>query len=206
MNEPSEELQRLLGAARRARLPDAQRQAIRQAVLRRTPRLLARWGLLGVGAAVLVAVLLTRVSRPTPAPVPLARQGAAAAAPAAKVEPARAPEPPAAPVAAKPRPAAPPRAVRALPAPEDALAAELEVLGQASRALATGQPEQALGFAEQHRLRFPHGALVEEREAVRLLARCAQPGFADAGPELARFLEAWPRSAQRQRLEAACAR
>jgi len=51
-----------------------------------------------------------------------------------------------------------------------ALAAERRLLDAARASLGEGEPEKALAKLEQHRARFPHGVLSEERDAMFVLA------------------------------------
>lgn len=84
------------------------------------------------------------------------------------------------------------------------IAAELELLREAGAALRAGAPEAAIERLEDHRKRFPRGALVQEREALRVDALCAG-GDAARGRRLAEdFLARWPRSPHRGRVERAC--
>lgn len=50
------------------------------------------------------------------------------------------------------------------------LGAEMRLMTDARRALRGGEPSVALSLLEQHRERFVHGALAEEREAYAILA------------------------------------
>jgi hypothetical protein len=77
---------------------------------------------------------------------------------------------------------------------------ESDLLGQAQAALA-GDPARAFALSEQHRRRFSHGVLVQEREviAVEALARLGRHAEATARGE--RFLVAFPSSAHRSKIE-----
>jgi hypothetical protein len=57
-----------------------------------------------------------------------------------------------------------------------------------------GAPDDALASLEQHRTRFPHGDLEEEREAlaIKALAKAGQPGAARA--RAAAFRARFPQS------------
>jgi hypothetical protein len=56
---------------------------------------------------------------------------------------------------------------------QDDLAREMRLLREARRALVTGEPAAAYALLEQHRARFPQGALREEREAYAIRALTA---------------------------------
>jgi len=62
--------------------------------------------------------------------------------------------------------AAPRSASSVAPDSKGSLAAERDLLDRARRKLASGEPDPALGFLEQHARRFPRGQLSEEREAM----------------------------------------
>jgi len=106
---------------------------------------------------------------------------------------------PAAPVVAAP--------VAAGPTSTGAAAAELEesaLVGSIDAALRHGDAEGALQLAADHQRRFPQGALSEEREGARVVARCMSarsPGASDAA---ATFLSQHPRSPMRARIVATC--
>lgn len=77
---------------------------------------------------------------------------------------------------------------------------EAHLLGRAQDALG-GDPGRALALAGEHARRFPGGALAQEREliAVDALVRAGRP--AEARERAERFLQAFPRSAHRRRIE-----
>jgi hypothetical protein len=85
------------------------------------------------------------------------------------------------------------------PAPFDA---ELKLISLAKRELDARHPAQALAWLQDHAQRFPNGVFSTEREALRVLAHCAQ------GPQdeaLARsFAALHPGSPLITRLERAC--
>ncbi|MBN2359036.1 MAG: hypothetical protein JXR83_06255 [Deltaproteobacteria bacterium] len=129
----------------------------------------------GVGAGVLY------VARPAPvAPVE---------APAV-VAPAPPPQPP--PVVVAPTPVPPPVELpppKPLIAPRpiaDTLAAEQALLERARSALKTEDAATALTLLREHGERYPRGRLVEEREALRVLA-LFQAESADAAAAAAKF-------------------
>lgn len=72
------------------------------------------------------------------------------------------------------------------PAPDD-LAAEIQQIAAADRALARGELRQALQLAREHATAHPHGQLELERTAIELGARC-QLGEAGAAAAAATFL------------------
>lgn len=67
-------------------------------------------------------------------------------------------------------------------AASDELAAEIQQIAAADRALARGEARRALQLAREHATQHPHGQLGLEREAIELGARCqlAEPGAAQA--------------------------
>jgi len=64
----------------------------------------------------------------------------------------------------------------------DDLAAEIQQIAAADRALARGELQRALELAREHAAGHPHGQLVLERTAIELGARCqlGAPGAAEA--------------------------
>lgn len=101
-------------------------------------------------------------------------------------------------------PAAPPQAAASVVGPRqsESLAAEVALLSRATRSLHAGRPEQALRTLEEHRKRFPHGLLSEERRAARTQALCALGRFEQAKVEMARLTAG---SALALRAQQACA-
>jgi hypothetical protein len=83
---------------------------------------------------------------------------------------------------------------------------ELTLLQRAQRALAGGEPLQALGLAEQHAQRYPHSQLELERDAVRVFAWCALKRTDEARALTDEILKHAPRSPLRTSLEQSCAR
>lgn len=73
-------------------------------------------------------------------------------------------------------------------------ATEVELLQRANAAL-RGDPAQALALAAEHRQRFPHGNLAQEREVIAIKAWVGLGDSARAADSLARFERAYPRSA-----------
>jgi hypothetical protein len=69
------------------------------------------------------------------------------------------------------------------------------------RSRVRADPRSALGLCEQYPARFPHGALREERDALRVEA-LARIGDAGARAAAEAFFATYPRSVHRARLEA----
>lgn len=173
-----------------------------------------RW-IVGAGVAVFIAAAaLTRRSppeAPTPVHAPGVTRGVAevvrdasvvtsTAAPVVAPTVARVVAPTVAPVAMPT--VASPRRIEA----DDDLAGELVLIQQAQRALARGDGDAALAALDVHARTHPHGRLVEERQAARVLALCAAGRAEEARAAATRFLIRYPRSAQAARVQGACAR
>jgi hypothetical protein len=155
-------------------------------------------------------------SEPSRAPLAAAREDARGAQPVASVPPGAVlpsvAADAAAPGAAPPEPTRarapasrrqpgvaqrPPRGASASPSTAAAEAALLE----RARAALGGDPAGALALAEQHRRRFPHGALVQEREVIAIDA-LKRLGRADAASvRAAAFEHRYRGSVHRPRLE-----
>lgn len=128
--------------------------------------------------------------RAMPTPEPAAQPGG--------VQPAVAeqqPEPPA--------PEAKPARVRADAKPRSSVKDELALIRQTQSAIRSGAHTRALTLARQHAKTYPNGAFVEDREALRTLALC-ESGNTKAAVAASSFLERWPKSMHRSRIEAAC--
>ncbi len=163
-----------------------------------TFKLLVGVGVLAVGGAATVTFMDTpaevEVRAPAAAPAPARPAAAVPALPARVVQehvPAPAPEP-----EVKPEPARPKPVMRA-PAPKpraSTLGAEQALLAQARRAIAGGEPAVALRAVSSHAKRFAGGALVQEREVLRIqaLARAGRMDEARQGAD--RFRSRYPRS------------
>ena len=118
-----------------------------------------------------------------PVPPPAAE---AAPAPGAPAEQAGA-------AAKRPRPSSP-------DAPSTEARSEREVdLLQRAR---TAAPAEALSIVREHEQRFPGGALVQEREVIAVGALVGLGHAAEARARAARFVERFPTSAYRHRIEA----
>ena len=104
---------------------------------------------------------------------------------------------------ARPRPAAAERAPVQAP-PIDPVLAELMLIQRIKDALDTDQPAAALAAIDAHAREFARGSLAEEREALRVVALC-EAGQRERGEKAQQsFLRAYPRSAYRERVRAAC--
>jgi len=121
-----------------------------------------------------------------------------AASPAQVATPAKPAQPPAlelqpiaadAPVSAKPLE---PRAPRA----RDRLAEEVALLSRAASELSAGRAESALAVLDEHRRKFPHGTLREERQAARARALCTRGQVRDGLAQLAQLAPSSPTAAQ----------
>jgi hypothetical protein len=77
---------------------------------------------------------------------------------------------------------------------------EADLLGQAQAVLAS-DPGRALALAEQHSRRFPHGVLTQEREVIAVEALARLGRRAEAAARAERFLQAFPTSAHRSKIE-----
>jgi hypothetical protein len=86
----------------------------------------------------------------------------------------------------------------------DALAAEVQQVAAADRALVRGDARRARQLAREHAVAYPHGQLGLEREAIEHAARCllAEPGAAAAA---AAFLRAHPEAPAAAKVRARCA-
>jgi hypothetical protein len=63
-----------------------------------------------------------------------------------------------------------------------------------ARSLVASQPEEALRLTDRHRLRFPRGALVEEREVIAIKALRGLGRGELAATRQARFVQRFPES------------
>ena len=90
------------------------------------------------------------------------------------------------------------------PRPADSLAEEVAILSQASAALHGGRPAAALKALDEHRRKFPRGALVQERTSARIQALCALGRMKEAQAELARLARTSPNSPHVARARKAC--
>jgi hypothetical protein len=125
-------------------------------------------------------------------------------------EPASPPPAPAAPVEVV-APAQPPVEQRVEPAPDEPVPApdapprqvsQSELLARAWQALAS-QPARTLELVTLDERLHPRGALVEERDALRVRALAALGRFREARTHATRFVERFPSSVHRKSVEAA---
>jgi len=219
MSQPDvdSELERLLSHTRAETEPSRSARArIRAALEARLaapaapPPWIGRAKLVGLLGAVGLVVGLGVWRWRAPAPAPLVEM--TPAVPSTNVAPLTTPPEPrpepvsvTAPSAPEPAPShaalvAPARPVAPVTDPR----AELELIAAMQAALRSGNAALALARAEEHAKRFPRGALVEEREGVRAVARCrlAEPG-ARAAVEAA-FLKRYASSPYAARVRDAC--
>jgi hypothetical protein len=165
-------------------------------------------GAVALGGVVVTFALSHReyaAAAPT-APRAIASQSASTTAPAPDA-PAPNPEPrTAAPSPAEPHSTDTRNAdARAAHRPGDGLAEEVAILSRAETELHAGRPAPALALLEEHRQKFPHGALAEERIAARIQALCALGRNSEAEAALSRLQRLSPDSAQATRAREACA-
>lgn len=96
------------------------------------------------------------------------------------------------------------RVASASPTPTEGMPtfdAELRLISHAKAGLDTLRPHLARVWLGEHAVRFPNGVFATEREALLVLAACAE----QANPALARgFVSKHPSSPLRERLERAC--
>ncbi len=89
--------------------------------------------------------------------------------------------------------------------PSDRLAEEVAILSEAERAIHAEQYQLALQLLDEHRRKFPHGALAQERMAARVQALCGLGRVSDAQAALARLTRLSPNSPHEDRAREACA-
>ncbi|MBV1861987.1 MAG: hypothetical protein KUG77_26430 [Nannocystaceae bacterium] len=158
-----------------------------------TPQLLAS-GSLGQFPRPAPPASLPRMRAPTKPPVD--------PAPTLITE-AATPDPPPEPAASKTRrPTKARETATVTPAPSR-LAEETALLRKAWRALDKGRSVQAATAVATHEQKFPTGALVEEREAVRTVLSCRR-NTAASDQAVRSFAQRYPRSVHRARVRLAC--
>ncbi len=119
---------------------------------------------------------------------------------------APAPEAPPVPtIATHPRPAWTARSAPVSESVPETLEEETKALGQALSALRASHPDTALALLDAQDVRYPRGALAEERAAARIEAMCALGRAGEATSLASRFLAQHPRSLQAARVRASCA-
>jgi hypothetical protein len=96
-------------------------------------------------------------------------------------------------------PAAPPQAGPAT------VAAEARLLRDADVALGSGDAARALALLDEHAATYPHGVLVEERMAERVVVLCALGRTAEAQQAATSFLRDHERSPLAARVRGSCA-
>jgi hypothetical protein len=97
--------------------------------------------------------------------------------------------------AAQPAAASTAATATASPSPSHwGLQAEGELLQKGRTAMVRGDTEGALAAVEEHANRFPHGKLVEEREALKIQALVAEDRTPEARIALGAFEREYPRS------------
>ena len=84
--------------------------------------------------------------------------------------------------------------------PQESYAAELTLLQRAQSEYARQDFVDALGLVSEHALRFPHGRLAEEREALRVRSLARTGRGDEARRVLAAFARRFPRSVLLSRL------
>lgn len=157
---------------------------------------------LGLGAGVAIGHATSLSPAPIATPTVIAPSSppvVSVPAPSAVTTSSASPEPSASvPIAAVPS------AARSAARPDGAMD-EVRTILRAKRALADGHPKDALTALEEHERTYPHGSLAEERDALRVLALCADGRATEGAAERAAFLRAHPLSAYGDRVRGACA-
>lgn len=97
------------------------------------------------------------------------------------------------------------RAHGGAPAKASTLEEETKRLGEAHRAMRSGEPEKALALLEEQSAAFASGDLQEERAAARVFALCEAGKASEAKAAAQAFLHKNPRSPLAGRVRAACA-
>jgi hypothetical protein len=202
MSDPSTaEIERLLEEARtdleldrvasvRARLP-----------LEATPiKPWIRWAAIGGGGAALVVILALLWSRKhtDPPKVDVAPPVVESAPPPPTISAPETTAPIAPSVSASPPVVTAPKAIQQ-PA-EDPIVLEHALLARARKALDT-DPKTTLALVDEHARKYPHGTLESEREFLRISALARLGRMDEAKVARDRFIEKWPTSAYRERIE-----
>ncbi|HET6585827.1 MAG TPA: hypothetical protein VFG69_20365 [Nannocystaceae bacterium] len=81
---------------------------------------------------------------------------------------------------------------------------ERELVSLAQHAVAKGTYTRALDLLDQHAREFPHGAMAEDRDALRVVALCRAKRFTDAERRRTQFFRRWPKSLHASRVRGAC--
>lgn len=87
---------------------------------------------------------------------------------------------------------------------ESKLERERELVSYAQRAIAEQAYTRALDLLDEHAREFPHGAMAEDRDALRVVALCRAKRFADAERRRTQFFRRWPKSLHASRVRGAC--
>ncbi|MCY1072201.1 hypothetical protein OV090_46070 [Nannocystis sp. RBIL2] len=93
---------------------------------------------------------------------------------------------------------------RGADASADPVLEELMLIQQIKDALDAERPAAALAAIDAHARKFARGSLAEEREALRVVALCNAGEVARGERARRAFVNAYPRSAYRERVRAAC--
>ncbi len=101
-------------------------------------------------------------------------------------------------------PADPPRPRAAPRQTGDQVLAELALIQSIKEALDADQPRRALTLVDRHARSFARGTLIEEREALRVVALCAADDATRGLRAQHSFLRTYPRSAYADRVRGAC--
>ena len=101
------------------------------------------------------------------------------------------------------RPSAPPASTASPPVDADALAEETRLVARARAALGRGDLDAAQAAVDDHASRFPDGALVEDRIAYATIVACRRSEV-DRDAKRREFLQRYPRSPHRPRIDEAC--
>jgi hypothetical protein len=81
---------------------------------------------------------------------------------------------------------------------------ERQLINSADTALRGGRNGQALSLLAEHAARYPNGALAQEREGLRLIARCQGGAKQSTQAAAESFIERAPRSPVAPRVRSAC--
>jgi hypothetical protein len=143
------------------------------------------------------------VFAPEPSPEPARVEPAPIAMPAGTTVARATPLPAKRALSARPEPTVPSADDPTAPA-TDTLSEEIASMEQVEHALSSHQPARARALLDAMKGRFPHGVLIEERMAARVVAQCALGQSEQARAAADAFLRAHPRSPQAARVRAAC--
>jgi hypothetical protein len=88
--------------------------------------------------------------------------------------------------------------------PGSSLELEVQLLGSANELIRAQRFDAAMRVLASHTRRFPHGALREEREALRALALCGLGSDERAQRAVRRFLDSSPHSVVAERVRTSC--